>query len=420
MVFAALIAYGSLYPFQWLATPRPWQTLLAVPHDIDRGDVLGNVMLFVPLGLSGAMALRRWPLGGTLLLLVCGVALAVALQVAQLWTGGRTAALYDAAWNSAGLVVGIVLATLYLQVLAKRASANFATPRLAALLIVAAWFASHLLPWVPSFDWQHIKDNLKPLRAGLDGISPLLTMEIAIRALPAGEALAVAFGAVGALLFVPAAALLLLGKAVVVGQSVNVSVVCGLGGGAALTLAGQLLGDGQRRRLIALVLFVGIAALALLPFDPYAPLLAADWVPFAGLLRNNMLLNARSLIGRLFLYAGLLWLLRVEGARPLPASLGLALWLAMLELLQVVMPGQRADLTEPLWALLCGWAVWLLPMEVQPANTYRRGASPAPATPAALQRAMGDGERALKPAPGSGAAHCPPPTPTTGSWPRRR
>lgn len=386
LVLAVLATYGSLYPFQLLATPEPWRTLLTVPHDYDRGDVLGNVMLFVPFGLSGVMALRRWPLRGAVLVLVCGVALAVALQVGQLWIAARTAALSDAVWNSVGLVFGMGVATLYRDVLAKRIAA---TPRLAASLIVAAWFVSHLLPWVPSLDWQHIKDNLQPLRAGLGGLSPLLIMEITIRALPAGEALAVAFGAAGALLFVPVAGLLLLGKALVVDQSVNVSVVCGLGIGAVFTLVGQLLEDGQRRRLIALVLLAGIAALALLPFDPYAPLLQADWVPFAGLLRNDMLFNARPLIGRLFIYTGLLWLLRVEGARPLPATIGLALWVAMLELLQVALPGQRADITEPLWALLCGWAVRLLPMEAA-AGPYRRQESRSRSRPSPLPATAGD------------------------------
>ncbi len=48
----------------------------------------------------------------------------------------------------------------------------------------------------------------------------------------------------------------------------------------------------------------------------------------------------------------------------------------------VALPGQRADLTEPLWALLCGWGLALLPAAAfEPAVATSARARPPPSTP---------------------------------------
>jgi VanZ family protein len=384
LVMAMLATYGSLYPFQWLDSPQPWRALLTVPGHVSRSDILGNVALFVPIGMSGALALRRWGLGGRVCVLAAGAALAVALQVAQLWTADRTAALYDAAWNGAGVLAGLLLAQAWDGPLAARLRAGASSQATIAALVVAAWIGSELVPWVPSLDWQHIKDNLRPLRGGLTGISGLAVLDACLRTLVAGEALAMAFGALGAALVVPLGGVLLIGKAVTVGQVATVSTAIGVGAGAVLTLLGTVLRGDVRRLGLSLLLPAGMAAVLLLPFDPYAPRLAPDWVPFAGLLRGDMLLNAQALAGRLFLYAGYLWLLRVQGLHPRRAAVGLALWITLLQVLRIALPGHRANVTEPLWALLCGWVVALLPLTATSptldAPRQRRPVAPAPVT----------------------------------------
>lgn len=382
----ALAVYGSLYPFHWRVSPLPWQTLLVVPDHISRSDILGNLLLFAPYGFCGLLALRRPRPAALLAVLVSGLLLALALQLAQLWTVRRTAALYDAGWNGVGVLAGLVAARVASAWSAGRGPLRVSHERLAALLVVAAWLGSELLPWVPSLDWQHVKDNLRPLLDGFSGLSGLEATGAGLRTLLAGEALAVAFGPAGLLALLPLCGVLLAGKALVVGQTVGISVAVGVLAGAGVSLAGQLLAPAPRRLTLILLLPAGMAALALLPLDPYAPHLAADWVPFAGLLRGDMLLNAQALAGRVFLYGGLLWLLRAEGVRPLPASIGLAVWLTLLELVQVALPGQRADITEPLWALLCGWALSLLPARGDARETSDPVAMPRASAPPYPQR----------------------------------
>ena len=213
LVMAALIVYGSLYPFQWLDNPQPWRTLLTVPSHVSRSDILGNVALFVPIGVSGALALRRWRIGGSLTVLASGGVLAMALQVAQLWTAGRTAALYDAAWNGAGLLAGLLVAQVWDRPLAARLRRSLSPRSAVAALVVAAWLASELVPWVPSLDWQHVKDNLRPLLGGPQSVSALAVLGAGLHTLVAGEALVVALGSIGALALLPLGGLLQIGRA---------------------------------------------------------------------------------------------------------------------------------------------------------------------------------------------------------------
>ena len=390
LALVALVVYGSLYPFELLDHPHAWQTLLKVPAHVSRGDILSNIALFAPVGATGALALRRWRVGGLLLVLAGGCALALALQVAQLWFVQRTAALYDATWNGVGLAAGLMAAPLLRGRLTAPLYRWLPPHALIALLVVAAWLGSELLPWVPSLDWQHVKDNLRPLGTGTPGIDVLSVIDAGLRTAVAGEALTVlAGGTAGVLLLLPLCGLLLVGKAVVIGQSVTTSVVVGVATGVVLTLAGRLLAAPTRRLLLVLLLMAAIAGLALLPLDLYAPRLAADWVPFAGLLRGDMLLNTQALAGRLVLYGGLLWLLRMEGARLVPATVALALWVAFLELLQVVLPGQRADITEPLWVLLCAWVLSVLPTSVRDPAVPTAPESPIACTPPSPARPPG-------------------------------
>ncbi len=375
LLMTSLMVYGSLYPFQWRPEPLPWQTLLVVPRHISRSDIIGNLALFIPYGFCGLLALGRPRLTVMVLLVGSGALLALALQTLQLSVVGRTAALYDATWNTAGIVSGLLVALPARNWLTGRGPMAIQPERLTALLVVLAWLASEWLPWVPSLDWQHVKDNLRPLLQGLAHLSSLQILAAALGPLVAGEALIVALGSAGVLGLLPLSGLLLAGKVVIVDQTLNSSVLLGVVVGTGLALAGTALAPTPRRLLLILLLAASMAGLAVLPIDPYAARLSADWVPFAGLLRGDMLINAQSLAGRLLLYFGLLWLLRLQRAPLLPAGIALALWLLVLELVQVLLPGQRADITEPLWALLCAMALALLPTtaeRVSPQASSRR------------------------------------------------
>jgi VanZ family protein len=111
-----LITLGSLYPWHFalpasldaawghLMSRRPWWTGLR--------DVVGNVVLFVPVGALGLALLRpsRVPvLLGAVLVIGVGVAFAFGLQVAQIFVPKRDAAWSDVVWNTLGVLGGLLL-----------------------------------------------------------------------------------------------------------------------------------------------------------------------------------------------------------------------------------------------------------------------------------------------------------------------
>ena len=56
-LLAAGITYGSVFPFTFgPATSEAWSQLLDLSRPTSRGDLLGNIVLFLPFGYAGVMA----------------------------------------------------------------------------------------------------------------------------------------------------------------------------------------------------------------------------------------------------------------------------------------------------------------------------------------------------------------------------
>lgn len=72
-------------------------------------EQLLNVLLFVPLGATIALLLRRraWPLA-----ILVGVALSAAVEFAQRSIAGRVPDLGDVLWNTVGAAIGVIVVTL--------------------------------------------------------------------------------------------------------------------------------------------------------------------------------------------------------------------------------------------------------------------------------------------------------------------
>ncbi|GIV90768.1 MAG: teicoplanin resistance protein VanZ [Chloroflexus sp.] len=105
----ALILALTLYPFA-LSDSLPPQPALTLVTGLSHGlDMLQNVLLFIPLGialhwlLAGMGAGRRGQIVGASL--VAGV-IALAIEAAQLFIPGRTAALVDVLANASGAALG--------------------------------------------------------------------------------------------------------------------------------------------------------------------------------------------------------------------------------------------------------------------------------------------------------------------------
>ena len=172
LIVIIAIAYGSLYPFDFDFAELSERTLEAFLGSwrarSSRGDLLGNIILFMPFGFIGTIATvdRSHALRRAVLVLVAAAIFATVLQFAQLYLPSRTAALNDVFWNLLGTAVGclggIVLSKHVGDWLRQGQGLQ-----LVPLAFLGCWAALRLNPFIPSIDFQAIKTSLKQGRRQL-------------------------------------------------------------------------------------------------------------------------------------------------------------------------------------------------------------------------------------------------------------
>lgn len=348
------IVYGSLYPFafEFGAAPRPqdlrtlflgWRTYQGF------GNTLANLILFLPFGLFGSLALSGLrPLARWSLLLGAAAVLAFGLQVLQLWLPYRVADLTDGVLNLIGTGVGIALAALPWGRLPVRPFGPGFTPLLPALLL-GCWLAWQWFPYAPTLDWYLVKQGLKPLLVE-----------------PRFEWLDLARHTVGWLLFAVlwrecrlreawlggAIAGVVLLQLFIAHNGLSVDGVLG----AVLALAAWPL-LGRARSPAAAVLFLLIALVLLQGLWPFewqrSPF---HWLPFRGFLAGSMLANLLSLLLKIYLYGSMVWLLYRNSRGPWPSLAVPVVLTSLVEAAQTRLGGHVAEIADPLLCVLI-WSV---------------------------------------------------------------
>lgn len=356
LIVAALIAYGSLYPFGF-ATPASfgafWNELLAQRRLwTGLGDVTGNVLLFMPLGLAGVLcagAQHFTPVRATKLL-VASVAFAFAVQVLQVFEPTRDPALSDVFWNAVGTAAGIVAGFAMERYVAFLPRAAWGRSRFAVLLI-GAWAAAELWPFVPSLDWYAIKQTLKSLVLASSFNVPSFAYHFA-SVLVLGMLLAESSPSprvgrrLAALIFG-----VLGGKLVLQAAPLSLSFASACIAGVAAWVAGAAR-FGRYAMLATLAAMLAAYTLrALAPFELRSVPVPFAWIPFQALLEGTMSANLRSLLTQLFALGAMLWLVRRAGGRVLAAAIALALWVLMIEVGQRWIVGRTSDITPSLLVL---------------------------------------------------------------------
>lgn len=351
MLVCILIAYGSLYPFDFRdMAAGDWELLLNSWHGHTiRSDVLSNVVLFLPFGYFGVLAVgRRLWLAGLALLLGTG------LQLLQLYLPSRDANLLDVAWNLAGAGAGAALAALPLTQIPFLAR-HYRRGQVFVLMLLGAWLCYRLLPFVPSLDWQEIKDSLKPLLlhpnvSGTDLLRNTVSWAVAAAlwtALWHGRHTLQWLAAVACGLF--------LLEVIIVDNSVSLANV--LGAALGLLLWHVLRPLPAAHGVLALLLLVSLLVSGLAPFELRATPAPFHWQPFYGFLGGSMLFNIIALFEKIFLYGSLQWLARRQGVR-VEIVIGLALAVtAFIEAAQVHFSGHTPEITDPLLVLCLALAL---------------------------------------------------------------
>ena len=354
-----LIIYGSLYPFNFsVAKPDALARLFS-----DRklftslGDMLGNVLLFAPLGLifvlnwAPAWGLTRAVMSAV----VIGFSIALGLQILQIFLPARDAALADVVWNMAGMLCG-ALAGGYITT--NRPGVTALSPdQMTPLFFLVGIVAIEWFPLVPSLDLELIKHNLKLFWSTPVSWGTPLWQGIAV-AMLAGHLLAYGIKLRHSTLWL---ALLLIaigiGKLFIKDMSTQPSAQIGLALGGMGWAVTRHIAEVHRRTVVGLLLILCYTASALHPYELRDVVAGISWLPFATMLEGSMIHNVQSLASNLIFYASILYVgARVTG-RIASATLGLTLWVLVMELMQTLIKGRAADITEPILVLLVGQAL---------------------------------------------------------------
>jgi VanZ family protein len=364
-VIAAII-YGSLYPFRFYDTGSLTADLLhmaktwkAPPHG--RGDLLANLLLYAPLGLSLSLAwgeARRKNLI-SLIILATGTLLSLALELTQFYDAGRVSTLSDVYLNATGTLIGVVIARTTGIRAIKALWPSGAAPAFARLLLLA-WLGWRLYPYEPTIDMHKYWHALRPLL-----LAPQLTWFDVFRYgalwLSLFFLIQTAFQPKRAIaLFLAAVLFIFAGKILIIDQTLGPSEV--LGAAAALLLSPLVLRRFERIGVpvAAGLLLVFIILSRLLPWRLAAKLKAFQWIPFFGFLHGSLQIDVIAFSEKFYLYGVMLLLLLRAGMQLKNATALLCAILLSTSVIQMFLVERSAEITDALLALGLGLLYALL------------------------------------------------------------
>jgi VanZ family protein len=370
---AAVILYGSLFPFHFQAVAVPGGPLTAllstwkIPDD--RGDSISNFLLYLPFGFFSVRALRTLPRWAAAALITwAGLALSMCIEMVQFYIPGRDSAMADVYTNTAGAFAGALVAVYLQRDLVPGARVRVLGQEIVwrpfAILLIACWLGNRLFPYFPAVDFRTHWSSLRTLLAApvpldlykqtvywlaaaaiLESLyTPIL--KSAPESARSRVALAVMIAAVAI------ARLLLISGAV---SSAEIAGPC------IAILAWVAMSRLRRRAAIVVILFVVLVILqALDPFHFLAEPRQFGWIPFAGFIAGPRENGVRVFFEKAFTYGTLVWLpVRAGVPFPIATAAGAALVFG-LRLAQVFLPGRSAEITDAVMVLMMAGLMVLL------------------------------------------------------------
>ncbi len=338
-----LIAYGSLYPWHFRSVPPGvspfWILAHSWPHHLDGPtvrDIAANVLLYLPVGLFGFLTFtNRWAFASTMLL---GLTLSTIMEFSQVFVVGRDASLMDITSDTIGTAIGAAAGLLW-----RRETLHATVKRPDSILLLICWIFAQCFPFLP---------RLGTLQRGRPA-DALLSIAAAAALVPVIDSLDIPrkrrIILLGALL------LLFPLKLVIFTRSASILEIAGA---AAVFLAGCMMRF--RPAPVAVFLAIAITIRGLAPFDFLSMPQHFSWLPFQASLLLEWEPALTILLGKVFVYGALIWLIRESGMRLAFAVATTAILLASIEAIQLYTPVHSAEITDPIIAVLIGWVFWSL------------------------------------------------------------
>jgi VanZ family protein len=355
ILISVFIVYGSLYPFDFNCKISFYETIRQLNNTwittTSRGDILANVSLFIPFGYTGILATSNSfkTVFRFILVLSIGALLGMVLQIMQICIPSRDPNLFDGVLNIIGTGIGTFIGLLHRNYISD-ATSRFKSIFGPQIILISSWFCYRLIPFVPSLDFQKIKNSLKPLFLDVE-LSWVNVFHDAI----AWAAIAYLWGCIMPKFskmkyLLMSMAITFAMETVIIDNVITASNIIG----AFLGVLLWKLIKNSRLQAPTLAIFItaSLVVSGLKPFElSFAPSLF-HWIPFYGLLQGNMMLNTSVIFEKFFLYGTLLWLL-FECSNKWNIAIICVLFITMLiEVTQMFFNGHIAEITDPLLVLV--------------------------------------------------------------------
>lgn len=160
LAYLLLIAYASLNPFSgWRMPPDDLLGFINLPRPryITRGDIIINLLAYLPLGFLLALSLSRLNQPGAVVLATAaGLAVSLVMETLQQLVPGRIASNLDLLNNALGTLGGALLALAFLRATAAGDAGGWRGPWLQpgrlvdlGLVLAALWLFSQANPSLP-------------------------------------------------------------------------------------------------------------------------------------------------------------------------------------------------------------------------------------------------------------------------------
>jgi hypothetical protein len=281
----------------------------------------------------------------------------VSIELTQYYDAGRDTEATDVYTNFAGTLLGIASA-LWLGGAGwkKLPLPHGADPP--AILLLAAWAAYNLFPFVPVIDLHKYWNALKPLlHPSLTAYSLFTHVAVWVAAAALLDDIVKDRRAV--MTFAAFAAVLLGAKIFLSGTMLSAAEVAGAAGGFIWLVA---LENQPRLKIVTAAVLLGcsIIALRLEPFHFQPKASHFGWIPFLSFMYGSIQVDSMAFLEKGFLYGSQIWLLQKLGLRLAPATLGVAAVLLATSLAETHLPGRSAEITDAILALFAGGLIALV------------------------------------------------------------
>jgi VanZ family protein len=359
----ALIAYGSLYPFHFVARESPLGVLAVFASSLqihlDRGeihDLLVNLLIYIPVGFFYVLDERRhhpaWRrcLNATL----AGAALSLCMETAQYWVLPRNPSLIDLLTNTisaaAGGVLGVAFSRRARQAFDSLSETVLGHPS-SALFLGVLWVAALFTPG----DWGRTGaiDHIRAMLAA-PYLAPGHIFVSFSQWLGAGALASAVIGRNRAPAFLLAAGLAMPLRFLIPGQHPELYEFLG----AAAALCVWYVPALQKRLstgLIAFLLVIGLCVEELRPWNFSGHAASFLWIPFVSMLDSpDWAPTLLVLFRKSAAYGTAVWAIARAGAGIVGASVFTGVLLGVLEMAQIFLPGRTAETTDPILALILG------------------------------------------------------------------